>query len=154
MRTLVAGIGNKYMGDDGFGPKVVETLLERGLPEGVEARDVGLCGITLAPDLEDYEMVIFIDAFKLGDEPGTIYCEKIERGMNPDISLINIHDAGMKELILFADKIGTLPPNVFVIGCEINEIKLGEGLSPEIDGSIDAAVDLTLELLQRQGKRK
>ena len=76
MRVFIAGIGNKYMGDDGFGPKVVEELLSEEIPSGVEVRDVGLCGITLAPELADYDMVIFVDAVNMDSKPGTIYCKK------------------------------------------------------------------------------
>jgi len=77
-KILVAGLRNKYMGDDGFGPRVIEAPMVRNLHENVEARDVGLCGVTLAPDLRDYELVIFVDAVQKGGKPGTIYRSEIK----------------------------------------------------------------------------
>jgi hydrogenase maturation protease len=154
-KILVAGLGNKYMGDDGFGPRVIEALMARNPPENVEARDVGLCGVTLAPDLGDYELVIFVDAIQKGGKPGTIYrCEikakqveepKPEEAVN-SFSL-SIHETRLEELLLFARAIGTLPPTTIVIGCEVQKISLGESLSPEVDAAVQRAVELILQFI-------
>jgi len=160
MRVFIAGIGNKYMGDDGFGPKVVEELLSKEIPSGVEVRDVGLCGITLAPELADYDMVIFVDAVNMDSKPGTIYCKKIERGdelkgeKGDAFSFLSIHETSLKELISFAAAIGTLPKEVFVIGCEVKEVLLREGLSEEVERGVKEAIDLILGLLKRYCERE
>jgi len=155
-KILVAGIGNKYMGDDGFGPRVVEALLTRDLPENVEARDVGLCGITLAPDLSDYDHVIFADAVNTGGKLGTIYrteikAEEVEEmkpgGENP--FNFSIHEARLEELLSFAKTIGTLPPTNVVIGCEVQDAQLGEEMSPEVATAIHSAVEIILDELQQ-----
>ncbi|MHC1635198.1 MAG: hydrogenase maturation protease [Candidatus Methanospirareceae archaeon] len=152
MRVFVAGVGNKYMGDDGFGPRVVEELLSKELPPGVEARDVGLCGITLAPELADYDVVIFVDAVNMDSKPGTIYCKKIEREgelKENIISFLSIHETSLRELISFAAAIGTLPKEVFVIGCEVKEVLLREGLSEAVQSGVKEAVQLILGQLKR-----
>ncbi|MHC1611373.1 MAG: hydrogenase maturation protease [Candidatus Methanospirareceae archaeon] len=159
-RILVAGIGNKYMGDDGFGPRVVEALLARDLPENAEARDVGLCGITLAPELGDYDRVIFADAVNTGGKPGTIYrteikAEEVEE-MKPggaNIFNLSIHETRLEELLSFAKAIGTLPPTNLVIGCEVRDAQLGEEMSPEVATAVHTAVEIILDLLWR-GERK
>ena len=159
---LVAGLGNKYMGDDGFGPMVIETLMMRNLPENVEARDAGLCGMTLAPDLNDYELVIFVDAAQSGEKPGTIYRSEIkaeqveepkpEEAMNS--FTFSVHETRLEELLLFAKAIGTLPPATIVIGCEVREIRLGESLSKEVEAAVHGATELILDELQRYRERK
>jgi len=161
-KILVAGVGNKYRGDDGFGPRVVEALLTRDLPENVEARDVGLCGITLAPDLGDYELVIFIDAVEKGGKPGTIYRTGIKAEEVKELKseesrhsfTFDIHETGLEELLVYAKTIGTLPPTTIVIGCEITEISLGETVSRAVADAVPRAVALILDELQRCCERK
>lgn len=152
---MVAGIGNKYMGDDGFGPRVIEELLTRELPESVEARDVGLCGITLAPDLGDYDFIIFADAVNTGGKLGTVYhtvirAEEVE-GMTPggpNPFNISIHEARLEELLSFAKTIGTLPPTIVVVGCEVHDTQLGEEMSQEVASAIYSAVKIILDELR------
>src|SRR5215210_6661960 len=73
-RVLVAGVGNIFLGDDGFGVEVVKRLAGRELPEGVEVKDFGIRGMDLAYALQDnYELVVFVDATPRGEEPGTVY---------------------------------------------------------------------------------
>ena len=152
MRALVAGVGNRYMGDDGFGPRVVERLSELNLPENVEVRDVGLCGFTLAVELDQYDLLVLVDALKMGASAGKIYCEKIEGVIEADLSSITIHDEGVRELLAFAKKIGTLPADVYLVGCEISQITLREGLSPPVEAAVDDAVRVILRLLYRQSE--
>ncbi|MHC1566287.1 MAG: hydrogenase maturation protease [Candidatus Syntropharchaeia archaeon] len=151
MRALIVGIGNRYMGDDGFGPRVIDRLSRLDLPDWVETRDAGLGGITLAVELDEYDLLIVVDGLKMGLSPGEIYYEKIEE-IEVDPTPITIHDAGVRELIAFAGKIGTLPPNVYLIGCEVADVSLRDGLSPPVESAIDETVDLILDLLYREGK--
>jgi hydrogenase maturation protease len=161
-KILVAGIGNKYYGDDGFGPRVIEALMAMNLPEDVEARDVGLCGSTLAPDLDDYELLIFVDAVKKGGRPGTIYRTAIKAEQVKELKLedalrsftFSIHDTGLEELLSFAKTIGTLPPTTIVIGCEVLNVKLGDTLNPAVEAAVPGAVELIVEELQRYRERK
>ncbi|MCD5409582.1 MAG: hydrogenase maturation protease [Methanocellales archaeon] len=152
-RILVAGVGNKYMGDDGFGPRVIETLMMRDLPEDVEVRDVGLCGVTLAPDLGDYEFVVFVDAVKKGGRPGTIYRREIDarevEKLKPEDARssfpISIHETKLEDLLLVAKAIGTLPPMVVVVGCEVVKIVPSDALSQEVEAAVHMAVELILK---------
>ncbi len=161
-RVLIAGIGNRYMGDDGFGPKVIEALMAMNLPEDVEARDVGLCGSTLAPDLGDYELVIFIDAVKKGGKPGTIYRTEIKaeevKELKPEDAMrfftFSVHEMGLEELLFIAKKIGTLPPTTIAIGCESLEITLSNALSRAVEAAVPGVVELIMEELQRYRERK
>ena len=160
-KILIAGLGNKYMGDDGFGPRVIEALMTRNLPEDVEARDAGLCGVTLAPDLNDYEFVIFVDAVEQGEKSGTIYRSEIKKEQVKELKLadtmnsftLSVHETRLEELLLFAKTIGTLPPTTIVIGCEVREVKLGDALSQAVEAAVPIAVELVLDELQRYCER-
>ena len=70
-RTLVAGIGNVLLGDDGFGVEVARRLRLHPLPEGVRVEDFGVRALHLAYELlEPYEAVVLVDAMARGDGPG------------------------------------------------------------------------------------
>jgi len=159
------------MGDDGFGPRVVDALLNHlssadsdanadvNVDTDVDVRDVGLCGVTLAPDLADYSLVIFLDAVQRGGSPGTLYRAEIKA---EDVSIwnenakekailspISIHETRLEEILRFAKAIGTLPEKVIFIGCEIKEVKLGEEMSEEVENAVKKAVDIVLEEVSR-----
>src|SRR5262249_3546336 len=74
-RTLVAGAGNIFLRDDGFGPAVAVRLLAEGPPEdGVTVVDYGIRGVHLAYELlNGYDTLIIIDAVRRGDPPGTLH---------------------------------------------------------------------------------
>jgi len=161
-RILVAGLGNTYMGDDGFGPAVIERLQRRELPENVEVRDVGTCGVTLAPDLDEYELVIFVDAVHRGGKVGTIYrseikaeeVKELESG-DPMRSLtFSLHGTGLEEILSYAKTVGTIPPRAIVFGCEIAEIALGDGLSAAVEVAVPTVVERILDELQWYGERE
>ncbi|MEO8132215.1 MAG: hydrogenase maturation protease, partial [Bryobacteraceae bacterium] len=73
-RILVACVGNIFLGDDGFGVEVAQTLACRSLPAGVVVKDFGIRGFDLAYALmEPYDLTILVDACARGGKPGTIY---------------------------------------------------------------------------------
>src|SRR5262249_23053924 len=72
-RMLIAGVGNIFLGDDGFGPEVARRLATAGLPGWVRVADYGISGMHLAYDLADgYDCAVLIDAAPRGDKPGTV----------------------------------------------------------------------------------
>src|SRR6516225_5315502 len=82
---LIAGVGNIFLGDDGFGVEVARRLAAAGLPDWVQVADYGISGMHLAYDLADgYETAILIDAAPRGGEPGTVTVLDVaaERGRN------------------------------------------------------------------------
>src|SRR5438105_826691 len=83
-RGLVAGIGNVFLGDDGFGVEVVARLAKRPLPEGVEVADFGIRGFDLAYALmESYDFAILVDALPRGGEPGRLFV------LEPDLAQVD-----------------------------------------------------------------
>jgi hydrogenase maturation protease len=116
-RVLVAGIGNVFLGDDGFGVEVIQRLAGRNLPDGVEVVDFGIRGIDLAYALhEDYELVVFVDATPRGGNPGTVYLiePEIEDGeVSPDT-----HGMDPVKVIRLSRALGASPTRTLVVGCE------------------------------------
>jgi hydrogenase maturation protease len=125
-RILIAGVGNIFLGDDGFGVEVVRQLAGRELPEGVEVVDFGIRGLDLAYALQgDYEVVIFVDATPRGGEPGTVYLLEPEIGEDTEVSL-DTHGMDPVEVIKLANALGARPTRTLVVGCEPRVVVGGE----------------------------
>src|SRR5215204_1904478 len=117
-RVLIAGIGNIFLGDDGFGVEVVGRLSGRRLPEGVEVVDFGIRGMDLAYALqEDYDLVVFVDATPRGGEPGTVYLIEPEIEEDGAVSL-DTHGMDPVKVIRLARALGARPTRTLVVGCE------------------------------------
>jgi hydrogenase maturation protease len=97
-KTLVLGLGNVLMGDEGIGVYVVRAIEAHTLPEGVECLDGGTGGFTLLEPLEGAGRIILIDAANDGNPVGTITrtTPRFSRDYPPTITA---HDVGMKDLL-------------------------------------------------------
>jgi hydrogenase maturation protease len=146
-KILVAGIGNVFLGDDGFGVEVAARLAGRPMPEGVEVADYGVRGYDLAFALMDgYDVAILVDAIPQGKTPGTLFV------LEPDLSdldggeITNGHGMNPVEVFRLVTQLGGTLPRTYLVGCEPAEIDPdGEGsmqLSPTVEAAVDDAVDL------------
>lgn len=147
-RTLVAGFGNVLRGDDGFGVEVIRRLQsgEERL-DGVETLEVGIGGIALAQALlTPYERLVVVDAMSRGGTPGTVYVLRVE-SVAP-LRTVDMHMAVPSRALGLAQAIGTLPPDVFMVGCEPSEIdELELTLSPPVHAAVDYALQEIRRLL-------
>lgn len=154
-KTLIAGIGNKLLGDDGFGPYVIELLESAKLSSNIETLDFGTAGITKATDLKGYDRVIFIDAIQRGGDPGAIYREDFTpnqvKDIKPDQSIVqlSLHEAKLEELLSFAKAIGSLPQKITVIGCEPEVLEPRIGLSPGVEQAARNVAELIVRGQER-----
>ncbi|MDH6128304.1 hydrogenase maturation protease [Kitasatospora sp. GP82] len=154
--VLVAGVGNIFLGDDGFGVETVRRLAAHPLPEGVEAADFGVRGVHLAYQLLDgYRMLVLVDATERGDAPGTLYLiEATTDGrIEPDTPLLDGHRMGPDAVLallatLSAGTGGSVPERVLVVGCEPESVDEHLGLSPVVAAAVDRAVELILQLVR------
>jgi hydrogenase maturation protease len=156
-RILVAGVGNIFLGDDGFGVEVARRLAAEAWPDGVDVADFGIRGVHLAYQLlEGYDTLILIDAAARGEAPGTIFVlepdfaheETIERtesgflldahGMDPEMVLGILKDLG--------GKVG----RVVIVGCEPAEIVERMGLSEMAERAVDEACRVVRRLVQEE----
>ena len=150
-RVLVAGLGNIFLGDDGFGVEVVRRLTEREMPEGVEVKDFGIRGMDLAYALqEDYEVVVFVDAVPRGEEPGTVYLIEPEIEEDGEISL-DTHGMDPVKVIKLSRALGAEPARTLVVGCEPQVVLSGEDydeMSMELSEPVHAAVGDAVKLVE------
>ncbi|CAN5779818.1 hypothetical protein BH23ACT11_BH23ACT11_07960 [soil metagenome] len=155
-RILIAGIGNIFLGDDGFGVEVVKRLAGRELPEGVEVVDFGIRGLDLAYALQDdYEAVIFVDALPRGEEPGTVYLIEPEIEEDGIVSL-DTHGMDPVKVIKLSRVLGAPPTRTLVVGCEPKVILSGEDyddmlmeLSEPVEVAVDEAAKMVESLVNR-----
>jgi hydrogenase maturation protease len=146
--VLVAGIGNVFLGDDGFGVEVARRLARRDLPPGVDVADFGIRGMDLAYALQaDYDAVVFVDTAPRGEAPGTI--SVIEPELDEDEAVIDTHGMDPVRVLGLARALGRVPPRVLVVACEPERIVHGEHdedlvgeLSPTVQAAVDEAVPL------------
>jgi hydrogenase maturation protease len=148
-RILIAGIGNIFLGDDGFGVAVAAKLAERPLPEGVVVADIGVRALHLAFDLLDRPaLLLVVDAVDRGEPPGTLTL--IEPRL--DGSTGGIPDAHSMNLATVVDALrglgGEVPP-VLVVGCQPAFIGEQIGLSPTVASAVPAAVALIERTIAR-----
>ena len=150
-RILVAGIGNIFLGDDGFGVEVVRRLAGRELPEGVEVVDFGIRGLDLAYALqEEYELVVFVDATPRGQEPGTVYLIEPEIEEDGEASL-DTHGMDPVKVIRLSRALGARPTRTLVVGCEPQVVVSGEDYDDmlmELSEPVRAAVEVAVKLVE------
>jgi hydrogenase maturation protease len=153
-RILIAGIGNAWLRDDGFGGAVARLLEQRELPEGVAVMDAGTGGLDLAYEvMRGYDSLVLLDVSRQGGAPGTLYVmdvepESIDAGIE-DGDLINPHGMDPQTVLRFVKSIGAWPGKVVVIACEPAIVEEhGWGLSEPVQDAVDRAVDLALETVQ------
>ena len=155
-RVLVAGIGNIFLGDDGFGVEVARRLATRGLPTGVRVADFGIRGFDLAYALQDgYETTILVDAYPHGQAPGTVSL------VEPDLSHLGEQPQGavethgmnpMNVLRMAVAMSGTLKQKVLLVGCEPATFGGEEGhmgLSEQVEAAVEEAVKLVSAVVEK-----
>jgi hydrogenase maturation protease len=148
-RVLVAGIGNVFFGDDGFGVEVAARLQTRSLARGVQAVDFGIRSYDLAYALTSgrYDAAILVDATSRGGTPGDVYV--IEPALEPSFAPApaNAHSMNPEAVLQMAGTIGTLPARIFVVGCEPETLG-GEEDQMGLSGGAAAAVDRALPVIE------
>lgn len=146
---LVLGLGNILLGDDGFGPRLLELLAERFTSEtGIEFVDGGTQGLALLGVLANRRALVVLDALSTGKRAGTIsvlpWKALAEGGYWRAGSA---HEGNAYELLAGAAMLGDLPEQVYVIGVEPAVLNTGIGLSPNVHTSLQAAVEKAEDIL-------
>jgi hydrogenase maturation protease len=146
-RVLVAGIGNVFLGDDGFGVALAGRLARRELPAGVEVVDYGIRGMDLAYALlEDWTAAILLDATPRGAAPGTLYV------IEPDLEAIDVapeaHGMDPVRVLALAMAMGGTPARTLVLGCEPQSVPDPD--SDEIVAALTEPVRAALDEAERQ----
>jgi hydrogenase maturation protease len=159
--VLVAGIGNIFSSDDGFGVEVANRLAQRTLPSGVRVTEFGIRGLHLAYELLDgYDALILVDAVPMGDAAGTLAVIAADAdGQLPgddNDTIMDAHSMSPDVVLGTLARLGGSVPQIFVVGCQPATLEEGMGLSDPVAAAVDGAVELCLqlvdEILQPAGK--
>jgi hydrogenase maturation protease len=151
-RTVVLGLGNLLMADDGVGLIALARLEEEWfVPRDVELVDGGTWGMNLLPVIESAGRVILLDAIDLGDPPGTLIRlegDEIPRFLGLKLSP---HQIDLREVLALSELRGTLPNELIALGIQPARVEMSTTLSPVVEARLDQLVHMTAETLMNWG---
>lgn len=150
-RTVVIGLGNPLMGDDGVGLAALERLRDDWQLDGVELVDGATWGLALVPVIEDAERVVLLDAIAAHGQPGDVI--ELSRDRLP-IYLsrkLSPHHVDMRDALAVAELRGRLPNDIVAVGVQPARVVLGTELSAPVAASLDALVDAVVGRLESWG---
>ncbi len=151
-QVLIAGIGNAWQRDDGFGSEVARRLEGRELPAGIAVIDFGTGGLDLAYQvMYGYDGLLMIDVSRQGGSPGTLYVMEVDEDEVPggsvqDGEVLNPHAMDPETVLRFIKITGGWPGKVVIVACEPETVEeMGVGLTPVVEEAVERAVELVLE---------
>jgi hydrogenase maturation protease len=153
--TLVLGLGNVLMGDDGFGPAVVRAFeADYNVPPDVAVIDLGTPGLDLTPWLADADAVVVVDTVRSALPPGTLTIyNKADVLRYPPSVRVHPHDPGVKETLLALEFAGREPRELTLIGVSPERTEMALALSPAVAAAVAPAVHAIAQALERYGNR-
>jgi hydrogenase maturation protease len=161
--VLVAGIGNIFLSDDGFGVEVAHRLAAEPMPAGVRVADYGIRGVHLAYELLDgYDGLVLVDAVPMGEAPGTVAVIMPSVPPGPegddDAPVMDAHSMSPDVVLATLSRLGGSIEHIYVVGCQPASLDEGMGLSVPVAEAVGTAVDLCRQLVadigQAQGDEK
>jgi len=154
-RILIAGIGNIFLGDDGFGVEVAKRLSTHAFPGSVRVVDFGIRGFDLAYALQDgYETTILVDTYPHGQPPGTVSLVEpdLSKLDEPRQAVVETHGMNPLNVLRMAAAMNGSLKKVLLVGCEPATFGGEEGqmgLSDPVEAAIDEAVKLVASVVDR-----
>jgi hydrogenase maturation protease len=153
VKTLVLGLGNPILGDDGVGWKVADVVKEQLTPDlPVDVDFLSLGGISLMEHLIGYQRAILIDAFALEEPIGSILVLKLSELPNYSaFRTTSAHDMSLQNAIKLGRSMGAqLPEDITVVGVTTKHIyDFSEELSPPVEQAVPKALQIVLDLLKQ-----
>ncbi len=148
---LVAGVGNVFFGDDGFGVEVARRLSAAPLAPDVEVADFGIGGLHLAFRLLDpLRLLVIVDVTPRGGAPGTLYVIEPALEDAEETAAGDAHGMHVPAVLAAARAMGADLPPIRIVGCEPLNVAEGMGLSPPVTAAVAPAARLVLELVERE----
>ena len=148
--TLVVGLGNPILGDDGVGWRVAEQVRERLDDPDVEVLCLSLGGLALMEHLAGYRRAIIVDAMTTGVEPGSLHSLSAREMDEPGVRhTSSAHDLSLSSALAFGREMGLdLPWDIRVVGVEARpEFEFGERLGEAVGKAVPLAVEAVLDAL-------
>ncbi len=153
INTLILGVGNILLSDEGVGVRVVERLnAEYQLPPGVQTLDGGTLGMDLLYYLEGVQNLLIVDAVETGAEPGTLL--RLEGEEVPSFLSIKMspHQIGVSDMLFAAKLKGIDPPHIVLWGVQPASLEIGLKLSLAVSAQMDTLLQNVVQELIRWGK--
>ena len=151
MRTLILGIGNTLLSDEGVGVHVIRHLAAEHPDEpDLTFLDGGTLSFTLAGDIADHDFLIVVDAARLDAPPGTVRCfvdQQMDRYLGR--AQMSVHEVGLSDLLDMARLSDTLPRRRALVGIQPEILDWGERPSPAVEPAVREAARLVLDLARR-----
>jgi hydrogenase maturation protease len=152
MNTLVLGVGNLLLQDEGAGVRAVEQFARNySIPEGVELLDGGTSGIELLYYIQDRDTLIIVDVVKGGSRPGTVFRMEGEEVPALFLKKISPHQLGLSDLLATARLTDRMPGKVVLLGIEPAIVETGLELSDEVCRSMGLLTDMIASELVSSG---
>lgn len=147
-KTLIVGLGNPLMSDEGLGITIIEKL-ERDfkLPSHIFLLDGGTAGYALIDYVKGFEKIIIIDAVKGGRTAGTIYRFTSEEVISQPALKLSGHQIDLAEVLNLAEKLGELPETI-LIGVEPDKLDYSLELTPKVAASVDSVITTILDEIE------
>ncbi len=157
IHTLVIGLGNPLMADDGAGIQVIELLRQEKLPAEVVLLDGGTAGVGLVPEMQGFERVIVVDCATMDLRPGEWRRFALhEARLLDSTAALSLHEASLAEAIRLAEALGVLPPEVIIYGIQPVCVDWDRPMTPAVTAALPAVaravldeVEYTQDQLQR-----
>ena len=147
-RTIVLGLGNLLLRDEGIGVHIVRILEERKiLPPGIELVDGGVATLDVVEMFDERDRLIVVDAVKGGEEPGAIYKFRPGDVKSKYSSTTSLHQLSFLEALRMAEQIGKVPTDITIIGVEPADMQFGMELSPAIEERVPRIIELVQECI-------
>ncbi len=155
-RTLVAGVGNVFQGDDAFGVEAVRLLAQRPWPDGVEIADFGIRGVHLVYELlNGCDLFVLVDAAQRGCAPGTVTVLEVDpAGVAPGAAIMDAHDLTPDAIFAMLAAMGGHPGRCLVVACEPADLSAGMGLSDQVRAALPHAVSAVEEIVRQQRQKE
>lgn len=140
-RTLILGIGNPLMGDDGAGIEAVRILADSPLPDNVTVREAGTPGWGLVEWIKDWNSVVIVDAVQMGLQPGEWQrFDPSEVRLIASKDAVSLHESDLAGGLALAQALDLLPDNITFYGIEPESTDQGMMLSPIVSASLPGLV--------------
>jgi len=140
-RILVAGIGNIFLGDDGFGPEVMRHVVGQSVGADVHTVDYGIRGMHLAYDLlEEWHALVLVDALPNRGAPGVLHIFEADHQSLSATAGLEAHNMDPAAVFATLNALGGTAPPTIVVGCEVENTEDGMGLSTPVAAAVPAAV--------------
>ncbi|OBB63805.1 hydrogenase maturation protease [Mycobacterium sp. 852014-50255_SCH5639931] len=147
-RILVAGIGNIFLGDDGFGSEVIRTAEIPQDGASIRVTDYGISGMHLAYDLlEDWDTLVLVDAVPSRGSPGTLHVFQADHESGPAAMGFDGHSMDPAAVFASLRALGGNPPYTVVVGCEAGSVEEGIGLTEPVAQAVPRAARAVEEIV-------